>query len=140
MSDVEQYPLCIGPSFLTEDCVLLWIVEEANIFGVRITIKRSDTHQIHVHGVNDSFYVNNKYGDKNRRLTVTKKNVQIVHSINTPPPPPQKTDPNLAVAPNDTYDDLPQQVPKRGAFDGIFDGEGHVLKELDPVVFVRCKR
>jgi hypothetical protein len=71
MSEVEQYPLCIGHSFPTNDRVLLRIAEEANLFGVRIKIKRSNSHQIHVYGVNDDFYVRAIYGDTHRRWTVT---------------------------------------------------------------------
>ncbi len=38
MSEVEQYPLCIGHFFPTKDHVLLRIAEEANLVGVRIKI------------------------------------------------------------------------------------------------------
>jgi hypothetical protein len=85
MSEVEQYPLCVDHSFPTKDRVLLWIAEEANLFGVWIKIKHSDSHQIHVYGVNDDFYVRANYGDTHHRWTVTKSNVLIGRTVYSPP-------------------------------------------------------
>ena len=113
MSEMEQHPLCIGHSFPTKDCVLLRISEEANLFGVRIKIKRSDSHQIHVYGVNNDFYVRTNYGDRHHRWTVTKSNVRIGCTVYSPTNN-LKDQTNGVTPPPQTEDDMA----------GIFDGEG----------------
>jgi hypothetical protein len=118
MSEVEQYPLCIGHSFPTKDRVLPRIAEEANLFGVRIKIKRSDSHQIHVYGVNDDFHVQVNYGDTHHRWTVTKSNVQIGRIVYSPP-----TNTNPPTARDQTDGVTPPPEPE-GDMAGIFDGEG----------------
>ena len=118
MSEVEQYPLSIGHSFPTKDRVLLRIAEEANLFGVRIKIKCSNSHQIHVYGVNDDFSVRANYGDTHHRWTVTKSNVRIGRTLYSP-----ATNPNPTTAKDQTDGVTPPPEPE-GDMAGIFDGEG----------------
>jgi hypothetical protein len=130
MSEVEQYPLCIGHSFPTKDRVLLRIAEEANLFGVRIKIKRSDSHQIHVCGVNDDFYVRANYGDTHRRWTVTKSNVRIGRTVYSP-----VTNLNPPTAKDQTDGVTPPPEPE-GDMAGILDGEGDADGENNDAISV----
>ncbi len=43
MMVVKATPLKVGDTFLTKERVMLRIVEEANLYGVCLVIKRSDT-------------------------------------------------------------------------------------------------
>ena len=87
-------------------------MNSSNIFGVRIKIKHSDSHQIYVYGVNDDFYVRTNYGDTHHRWTVTKSNVRIGRNVYSPP-----TNTN-----HPTTRDQTDGVT--GDMAGIFDGEG----------------
>ena len=49
MGEVYNKPLLQGHTFPTKEIVLMRIAEEANLFGVRIGIKRSDHLQVRVH-------------------------------------------------------------------------------------------
>jgi hypothetical protein len=125
ISEVEQYPLCIGHSFPTKDRVLHQIAEEANLFGVRIKIKHSDSHQIHVYGVNNYCYVRANYGDTHHRWTVTKSNVRIRRTVYSPPTntinPPTVRDQTDGVTP---------PPEPEGDMAGIFHGEGIVMVKI----------
>ena len=49
MTEVKASPLKVGDTFPTKDRLLLRIVEEANLYGVQMAIKRSDTFQVDTH-------------------------------------------------------------------------------------------
>jgi hypothetical protein len=43
MMEVKVSPLRVGDTFPTEERLILRIVEEVNLYGVQMAIKRSDT-------------------------------------------------------------------------------------------------
>jgi hypothetical protein len=56
MTDVEQFPLCLKHMFPSKEIALIRIAEEANLFGIRIQIRRSDHFQLHVYGSGDDLF------------------------------------------------------------------------------------
>jgi hypothetical protein len=63
MTEVKASPLKVGDTFSKKDRMLLRIVEEANLYGVCMAIKRSDTFQVNTHGLNgDAFHVYGNFG------------------------------------------------------------------------------
>jgi hypothetical protein len=65
MTDVKATPLTVGDTFPTKETIILRIVEEANLYGVCMAIKRSATFQVDAHGLNGgSFYVHGDFGKK----------------------------------------------------------------------------
>ncbi len=63
--EVKASPLKVGDTFLTKDRLLLRIVEEAILYGVRMDIKRDDTFQVNTHGLNgDTFHVHGNFGKR----------------------------------------------------------------------------
>ncbi len=71
MTEVKASPLKVGDTFPTKDRLLLRIVEEANLYGVQMAIKRSDTFQVDARGLNgDTFHVHGNIG-KNAGWKVT---------------------------------------------------------------------
>jgi hypothetical protein len=63
MTEVKVSPLKVGDTFPTKDRLLLRIVEEANLYGVRVAIKRSDAFQVDVSGLNgDIFHIHGTFG------------------------------------------------------------------------------
>jgi hypothetical protein len=71
--EVTNAPLLEGHVFSDKEIVLMWIVEEANLYGVRIKIIRSDVFQVEARGVNgDPFHVVACYGTTAFKWKVTK--------------------------------------------------------------------
>jgi hypothetical protein len=63
MTEVKASLLKDGDTFPTKNRLLLRKVEEANLYGVRMAIKRSDTFQVNARGLNrDTFHVHGKFG------------------------------------------------------------------------------
>jgi hypothetical protein len=60
---VTNAPLLEGHTFPDKDIVLMRIMEEANLYGVRIKIIRGDGFQVDARGVNGNpFHVVTYYG------------------------------------------------------------------------------
>ncbi len=79
-------PLKVGDTFPTKDRLILRIVEEANLYGVHMAIKRSDTFQVDAHGLNKgTFHVHGNF----RKKTGWKVTVCVVgiESISCPATP-----------------------------------------------------
>jgi hypothetical protein len=98
MTEVELHPLELGHTFPTKDITLMRIAEEANLWGVCIIMKRSDTHQIRTVGLLDSFNVVAYYSDLISEWKITKCDIQHPKVNGQPPVPPL------------TYDDLPNDA------------------------------
>ena len=98
MTEVELHPLELGHTFPTKDICLMRIAEEANLWGVRILMKRSDTHQIRAVGLLDSFDVVAYYSDRLLEWKITKCDIQHPKVNGQPSVPPL------------TYDDLPNNA------------------------------
>ncbi len=63
MTEVKVSPLKVYDTFPTKDRLLLRIVEEANLYGVQIAIKRSDTFQVDARGLKrDTIHVHGTLG------------------------------------------------------------------------------
>ena len=63
MTDVKATPLKVGDTFPTKETMILRIVEEANLYGVRMAIKRSDTFQVDARGLKrDTIHVHGTLG------------------------------------------------------------------------------
>jgi predicted transcriptional regulator len=52
MTEVKESPLKVGDTFPTKERLLLRIVEEANLYGFRMAIKRSDTVEVDARELN----------------------------------------------------------------------------------------
>jgi hypothetical protein len=77
MVEVANAPLLEGHTFPDKEIVLIRIVEEANLYGVRIKIIRSDGLQVDTRGVNcDPFHVITYYGTTAFKWKVTKCTTQ----------------------------------------------------------------
>ena len=76
MMEVELHPLQIEHTFPTKNITLLRIAEEANLWGVRIILKRSDTHQIRSVGLQDTFYVVAYFSDSRSEWKITNHEVR----------------------------------------------------------------
>jgi hypothetical protein len=73
MVEVTNAPLLEGHTFPDKEIVLMRIVEEANLYGVRINIIRSDGFQVDARGVNgDPFHVVAYYGTTAFKWKVSK--------------------------------------------------------------------
>ncbi len=73
MVEVTNAPLLEGHTFPDKEIVLMRIVEEANLYGVRIKIIRSDGLQVDARGLNgDPFHFVAYYGTTAFRWMVTK--------------------------------------------------------------------
>jgi hypothetical protein len=73
MVEVTNAPLLEGHTFPDKEIVLLWIVEESNLYGVRIKIIWSDGFQVDARGVNvDPFHVVAYYSTTAFKWKVTK--------------------------------------------------------------------
>ncbi len=71
--EVTNAPLLEGHTFPDKEIVLMRIIEEANLYSVRIKIIRSDGFQVDARGVNgDPFYVVAYYGTTAFKWKVTK--------------------------------------------------------------------
>jgi len=66
----------IEHTFPTKNITLLRIAEEANLWGVRIILKRSDTHQIRSVGLQDTFYVVAYFSDSRSEWKITNHEVR----------------------------------------------------------------
>jgi hypothetical protein len=65
MIKVKATALKVGDTFLTKERMILRIFEEANLYGVRVVIKRRDTIQVDAHGLNEgSFHVHGNFAIK----------------------------------------------------------------------------
>ncbi len=65
MMEVKATPLKVGDTLPIKDRLILRIAEEANLYGVRMAIKRSDTFQVDTHGLNrGNFHVHGNFGEK----------------------------------------------------------------------------
>jgi hypothetical protein len=64
MTEVRASWLQVGHTLPTKDIMLLRIAEEANLFGIRMTIKQSDKFQVEVRVIEDQdyFLVRSSYG------------------------------------------------------------------------------
>ncbi len=76
MTEVKLHPLQIEHTFPTKNITLLRIAEEANLWGVRIILKRSDTHQIRSVGLQDTFYVVAYFSDSRSEWKITNHEVR----------------------------------------------------------------
>ncbi len=73
MVEVTNAPLLEGHTFPDKEIALMRIVEEANLYGVRIKIIQSDGFQVDARGVNgDPFHVVTYYGTAVFKWKVTK--------------------------------------------------------------------
>jgi hypothetical protein len=71
MMEGKASPLKVGDTFSTKDRLLLRIVEETNLYGVQMAIKRSDTFQVDVHELNgDFFHVHGNFGNTGWKVAV----------------------------------------------------------------------
>ena len=78
MKDVELNPLCKGDTFPNKEILMLRIVEEANLFAVRIQTRRSDLFQLQVYGAGgDPFHVHGNYRSGKSMWVVTACEVRI---------------------------------------------------------------
>ena len=84
MVEVYNQPLLVGHTFPTKELVLMRIAEEANLFGVRVGIKRSDHLQIRVHAYGDPFHVHASYGTLCGWWTVTKCQIRLGRKVYVP--------------------------------------------------------
>ncbi len=84
--EVKASPLKVGDIFPTKDRLLLWIVEEANLYGVRMAIKRSDTFQVNTRGLNrDTFDVHGNFGKSTSwKVTVCVVGIESISCPATP--------------------------------------------------------
>jgi hypothetical protein len=72
MTEVAEFALLEGHTFPDKETVLMRIGEEANLYGVRIKIVRSDSFQVYVRGANgDLFHVLAYYGTMALKWKVT---------------------------------------------------------------------
>ena len=73
-----EVPLCLSHTFPVNELVLLWIAEEANLFGIRMKVTWSDNHQVKVAGVaGDLFHVHAHFGNCSGRWMITACEVRI---------------------------------------------------------------
>ncbi len=73
MVDVTNFPLLEGQTFPDKETLLMWIVQEADLYGLWITIVCSDGFQVDVRGaIGDPFYVLSYYGVTAIEWKVTK--------------------------------------------------------------------
>jgi len=94
MTEVKLHPLQIEHTFPTKNITLLRIAEGANLWGVRIILKQSDTHQIRVVGLQDTFHVVAYFSDSRSEWKITKCDIQ--HSkVNGQPPVQPLTDDDI---------------------------------------------
>ena len=78
MKDVELNPLRKGDTFPNKEILMLRIVEEANLFAVRIQTRRSDLFQLQVYGAGgDPFHVHGNYRSGKSMWVVTACEVRI---------------------------------------------------------------
>jgi hypothetical protein len=65
MTGVKATPLKVGETFPTKDRIILRIFKEANLYGVCMAIKRSDTFQLYARGLNGgTYHVHGNFGEK----------------------------------------------------------------------------
>ena len=78
MNDVEQSPLQLNHTFPSKETVMLRVAEEANLFGVRIQVCRSDLFQLQVYGAGgDSFHVHAHYRSTQAMWAVTGLSIRV---------------------------------------------------------------
>jgi hypothetical protein len=78
MRDVEINPLRKGHTFPNKEILMLRIAEEANLFGVRIQSRRSDSFQLQTYGAaGDPFHVHGNYRSTKRMWVVTECETRI---------------------------------------------------------------
>jgi hypothetical protein len=79
------------------ELLLLWIAEEANLYNVQMAIKKSETFQVNVHGLNgETFHVHGSYAQNwGWKVTTCKVSTGCTSGPTTPtaidnniPPPP----------------------------------------------------
>ena len=119
MTEVELHPLELGHTFPTKNITLLRIAEEANLWGLRIILKRSDTHQIRAAGLQDSFHVVAYYSDARSEWKITKCDIQHSKVDGQPPdvlPHGSAVDDMLYMEVGHADGDVPtpKQLPMRG--------------------------
>jgi hypothetical protein len=130
MTDVKATPLKVGDTFLTKETMILRIVEEANLYGVRIAIKRSDTFQVDARGLNrGSFHVHGNFGIKTGwKVTVC---VVGINSISCPATPnATAAEKRTSIAGDNNSDNLLGEIGVTGGQDGNPDNtDGDVTDE-----------
>jgi hypothetical protein len=86
MTEVKVTPLKVGDTFPTKERMILRMVEEANLYGVCMAIKRSDTFQVDARGLNGgSFHVHGNFGIKTGwKVTVCVVGIKSVSCPATP--------------------------------------------------------
>ena len=78
MNEVEQAPLQLGHTFPSNKIVMPRIAEEANLFGVRIQVCRSDLFQLQVYGSGgDPFHVHAFHGSAKGMWSVTELSIRV---------------------------------------------------------------
>jgi hypothetical protein len=95
MTDVEQFPFCLKHTFPSKEIALICIAGEANLFGIRIQIRRSDHFQlVHVYGqsVGDPCHVLVHYGSSSCRWTVNALSTRIGRQKYSSPKLSEKSD------------------------------------------------
>ena len=134
MSEVAQFALLEGHTFPDKETLLMRIGEEANLYGVRIKIVRSDTFQVDVRGAyGDPFHGLGYYGTMASKWKVTKCSTRNGRKVYMPAPkekkgnwkkPPKPSLPSVEVA------DLPPPHPDEPIVDA-FDPFG-TIEEGNP--------
>jgi hypothetical protein len=130
MTEVNATPLKVGNTFPTKERMILRIVEEANLYGVCMAIKRSDTFQVNVHGLNGgSFHVHGNFGIKTGwKVTVC---VVGIESISRPATPNDTAaEKRTSIADDNITDDLLGEIGVIGGQEGnLDDTNGDVTDE-----------
>ncbi len=123
-------PLKVGDTFPTKERMMLKIVEEANLYGVHVAIKRSDTFQVGARGLNGgSFHVHGNFGIKTGwKVTVC---VVGIDSISRPTTPNDTAaEKRTSIAGNNNFDNLLGEIQVIGGQDGNPDNtNGDVTDE-----------
>ena len=86
MTEVKLTPLKFGDNFPTKGFLILRIIEEANLYGVHIAFKRSDSFHVDVCGLNgDTFCV---HANKKRNVGWSVSVCQVrIDGLSCPPLP-----------------------------------------------------
>lgn len=130
MTEVAEFPLAEGQTFPDKDTLLIRIGEEANLYGVRTKIVRSDAFQVDVRGMKgDPFHVLAYYGTNALRWRVTKCSTRSGRQVYSPLQKKKKNQHKTSIPPVEVTD-LPAPDPTERLVDA-FDVVGG-LEEGNP--------
>jgi hypothetical protein len=131
MTEVKATPLKVGDTFPTKESMILRIVEEANLYGVCMAIKRSDTFQVNACGLNGgSFHVHSNFGI----ITGWKVTVCVVgiESISCPATPNDTAaEKRTSIAGDNNTDDLFGEIGVIGGQEGNPDDTNDDVTDED---------